>query len=62
METTYGGLDGGTRAACFSAGTFGATVIVWTAFGVATGGTGFFIAAGLSAYFGTTTGLLCAMM
>ena len=62
MENYEGGLDKATKTMCYSSGALAASALVFTAFGIATGGVGFGIAAGVSAYFGTTTGLLCAMM
>lgn len=55
-EQIVGGRD------CSSVGGFTVGLVVgFTAFGIATGGVGFAVAAGLSGYFGTMGVLACAM-
>ncbi|RZK59208.1 MAG: hypothetical protein EOO91_05805 [Pedobacter sp.] len=54
-------IEGGNVTTCHASGALVAGAIVFGAIGIATGGLGFAVGAGLSAYFGATTGLICAM-
>lgn len=62
MESTLGGLDKLTTGVCGSSGFLLAGGAVLIVAGVVTGGVAYAVVGGLGAYFGTTTGLLCAML
>jgi|GEM_PF-2606806 len=66
MELVSGGGDGGltgsqVNALCTGGGAalFAGTILL--GIGLATGGVGVFVAAGLTSYFGVNIGLICAM-